>query len=120
MRTIVALVLSAGLAASCTSPVIETAAGHEQDKDPGLIEAGREVAMQECAGCHAIDRETASPLAGAPPLMTILSQYDPDMLANDLIEGVRLGHDKMPAFDFNIIAADALVAYLRSIESPSR
>ena len=82
----------------------------------GLVAAGRDVAVRECSSCHAIDQEMISPRAGAPPMRTLPSRYDPDMLANDLIEGVRVGHDDMPFFDFNIAAADALIAYLKSID----
>lgn len=87
----------------------------EQDEDT-LAAAGRDVAVRECASCHAIDQDMISPLASAPPMRTLLSRYEPDMLANDLIEGIRVGHDEMPLFDFNVAAADSLIAYLKSID----
>jgi mono/diheme cytochrome c family protein len=86
------------------------------DDDTGLAEAGRQVAVEQCSSCHAIDRDTMSPHSKAPPMSSLLNRYDPDMLANDLIEGIRVGHDDMPRFDFNIMATDALIAYLKSIE----
>lgn len=86
------------------------------DSDAGLTEAGRQVAVDQCSSCHAIDHGAMSPLPQAPPMSTLLGRYDPDMLANDLIEGIRVGHDEMPRFDFNIMATDALIAYLKSIE----
>jgi mono/diheme cytochrome c family protein len=86
------------------------------DNDTGLAEAGRQVAVEQCSSCHAIDSDTMSPRPGAPPMSILLEGYDPDMLANDLIEGIRVGHDEMPRFDFNIMATDALIAYLKSIE----
>jgi mono/diheme cytochrome c family protein len=91
-------------------------AEHAWDSDVGLVESGRQVAVEQCSSCHAIDRDTMSPLPQAPPMSTLLGRYDPDMLANDLIEGIRVGHDEMPRFDFNILATDALIAYLKSIE----
>ncbi len=81
-----------------------------------LVATGRGLAVRECSSCHAIDQEMKSPRAEAPAMRTLLSRYDPDMLAEDLIEGVRVGHDDMPFFDFNVMAADALVAYLKSID----
>ena len=45
----------------------------------------------------------------------LLQRYDADMLASDLIEGIRVGHDEMPDFDLQVIEADALVAYLKSL-----
>lgn len=84
-----------------------------------LVATGRGLAVRECSSCHAIDQEMKSPRAEAPAMRTLLSRYDPDMLAEDLIEGVRVGHDDMPFFDFNVMAADALVAYLKSIDRGS-
>jgi len=91
---------------------------HEAPDDPGLIASGRQVVVRECSSCHAIDQGAKSPNPAAPPMKLLLSRYDPEMLADDLIEGIRVGHNEMPHFDFNVIAADALVAYLKSISSP--
>jgi mono/diheme cytochrome c family protein len=77
--------------------------------------AGRQLVEQSCASCHAIDDQTRSPHPDAPPMNTLLSRYNPDKLADDLIAGIRVGHDDMPLFDFNVIAADSLIAYLESI-----
>jgi mono/diheme cytochrome c family protein len=82
----------------------------------GQIADGRAVAERECATCHALDQSTASPRADAPPMRDLLARYEKDALANDLIEGIKLGHQDMPQFDFNVIAADALIAYLKSIQ----
>jgi mono/diheme cytochrome c family protein len=88
----------------------------EQLELQGQIADGRAVAQRECATCHALDNSTASPRADAPPMRDLLARYEKDALANDLIEGIKLGHKDMPQFDFNVIAADALIAYLRSIQ----
>lgn len=77
---------------------------------------GRAIAQRECATCHALDQSTASPRADAPPMRDLLARYDREALANDLIEGIKLGHQDMPQFDFNVIGADALIAYLQSIQ----
>lgn len=87
--------------------------GREYAED--FTNAGRQIAEQSCASCHAIGDKTRSPHPDAPPMKTLLSRYDPDMLADDLIAGMRVGHDDMPRFDFNVIAADSLIAYLESI-----
>jgi mono/diheme cytochrome c family protein len=79
------------------------------------IAEGRDIAVQNCAGCHALDADTSSPRADAPPMKDLLARYDAEALADDLIAGIKLGHEDMPQFDFTVIAADALVAYLRSI-----
>jgi cytochrome c len=91
---------------------------YRPELDPALAADGRRIAVRECSSCHAIDDQRLSPRPEAPPLLSILWGYDPDMLAEDLIEGIRVGHDDMPHFDFDVRAADALVAYLKSIERP--
>jgi mono/diheme cytochrome c family protein len=87
-----------------------------QPADP-LVADGRAIAERECAGCHALDQATASPRAGAPPMRDMLARYQADALANDLITGIRVGHQDMPEFDFDVQTADALIAYLRSLRA---
>jgi mono/diheme cytochrome c family protein len=87
-----------------------------QPTDP-LVADGRAIAERECAGCHALDQATASPRAGAPPMRDMLARYQADALANDLITGIRVGHQDMPEFDFDVRTADALIAYLRSLRA---
>jgi len=130
MRNSSVLIATAVWLASCSSVTdaqqinrageARTASTYGAEDDPGLAASGRQIVVQECASCHAIDQESMSPRPEAPPMKTLLARYDPDMLANDLIEGVRVGHDDMPRFDFNIIAADAVVAYLREIEAEAK
>ena len=81
------------------------------------IAEGREIAVQNCGGCHALDRDLSSPREDAPPMSTLLSRYDVDALAEDLIEGIKLGHEDMPQFDFSVIGTDSLIAYLKSIRT---
>ena len=88
------------------------------ESDPGQIAEGRGMAVRQCSACHALDAGSTSPRPEAPPLKTVLWRYDEDALATHLIEGIRVGHADMPLFDFNVIGADALIAYLRSIRAP--
>lgn len=86
--------------------------------DPALVSAGEEIAKGNCAACHAIGASTKSPLDGAPPLREVLNGYEDDeVLAYRFIEGMRVGHNEMPLFNFDVRGADALIAYLRSIRS---
>jgi mono/diheme cytochrome c family protein len=107
--------VSASREATTTSPAIDT---QTPEADPGQIAAGREIAVRECSACHALDADSTSPRPAAPPLKAVLWRYDEDALATHLIEGIRVGHADMPLFDFNVIGADALIAYLRSIRAP--
>lgn len=83
--------------------------------DAILIAEGRAVAVAHCSSCHALDGIVESPNPAAPPMAELLGRYDAERLADDLIEGIRVGHDEMPEFDLPVTAADALVAYLKSI-----
>ena len=120
--SLVAVIFSI-LAASCHSIGNDQATETDEDAvsdDTELATRGRQIAVDSCSSCHAIDDERASPRPGAPPLLSILNRYDGNRLANDLIEGVRVGHDEMPQFDFDVRSADALVAYLKSIDRTPR
>lgn len=83
--------------------------------DAAQIADGRRIAERECSSCHAIDARSKSPNPTAPPLRDVLAMNDPDALAYRFIDAMRVGHDEMPRFDFDIRAADALIAYLESI-----
>lgn len=85
--------------------------------DPAQIADGRRIAETECAMCHAIDARSVSPNPSALPFRDVLATNDPDQLAYRFIDAMKVGHDEMPVFDFNIPAADALIAYLKSISA---
>lgn len=79
---------------------------------------GQRIATQQCAGCHAIDRTSQSPRRDAPPLRNVLAVYEADNLAYRFIEGMQIGHYAMPQFDFDLRAADDLLAFIASISAP--
>lgn len=83
--------------------------------DPIQVQEGRDIAVSMCGGCHAVDDADQSPRPDAPPLKTLLAGYDPEALTDDLVNGVQMGHQDMPEFDFSVIATDALVTYLISV-----
>jgi cytochrome c len=84
--------------------------------DAALVEDGREIARLNCASCHAIGSEGASPNPRAPVFRTILSRYKTQTLANELIGGMTVAHAPMPRFQFNPAGTDSLIAYLESIQ----
>jgi mono/diheme cytochrome c family protein len=88
----------------------------EAHVDPQLVSTGREVAVIRCSRCHGLDGLAQSPNPSAPPMAELLRRYDAEMLASDLIDGIRVGHDEMPEFDLQVIEADSLVAYLKSLQ----
>ena len=93
-------------------------AGAPLTSDPAQAADGRRIAEKECAACHAIDARSKSRNPAAPPLREVLAVNDADRLAYRFIDALRVGHDEMPLFDFDVRAADALVAYLVSIAEP--
>ena len=80
-----------------------------------LAEDGRAIAEAQCSSCHSIGPYGASPNVAAPPFRTVLSRYRADVLEEELINGIRVAHP-MPDFQFNPQGAEALIAYLQSIQ----
>lgn len=109
MRIVIAALLAFGLAA-CSERKKEAATG-----DP-LIADGRVIAEEQCSRCHAVGSAGASSNPKAPVFRTILGRYAEDALANDLAEGIRIGHPDMPQITLRPEAVDALIAYLKSIQ----
>jgi mono/diheme cytochrome c family protein len=102
------------LAGGCAGPG-ERPSWQDEALDPALVSTGRDVAVLRCSQCHALDSISQSPNPSAPPMARLLERYDAGILASDLIDGIRVGHDEMPEFDLQVIEADALVAYLKSL-----
>jgi mono/diheme cytochrome c family protein len=87
-----------------------------RDNPGDFAAAGRKLAQQHCSSCHAIGPERVSPVRAAPAFSGLLAKHDPDALTNRLINGISVTHGNMPGFDFNVIAADSLVAYIETIQ----
>jgi mono/diheme cytochrome c family protein len=84
--------------------------------DAAYIDVGREIAATHCVVCHAVGATGDSPRADAPPLRTVLANYNPDALATDFREHIHVGHPDMPDFDFTVLETEGLLAYLTSIQ----
>ncbi len=86
---------------------------------------GERIAQAYCAGCHAIGRSGASPLADAPPMRELGRRGDlMDLLSEGMIaapgvqeEGERRRHPRMPAAPLDEAQLSDLLAYLRSIQT---
>lgn len=95
-----------------------SACATEATPDPAALAAdGRDIAEAQCAACHSIGAYGESPMAQAPPFRNVLSRYREEVLKEELIEGIRVTHP-MPDFQFNPQSTDALLAYIRSIQTP--
>ena len=86
---------------------------------------GQRIAQAYCAGCHAIGRSGASPLADAPPLRELGRRGDlMDLLSEGMIttpgvqeEGERRRHPRMPAAPLDEAQLSDLLVYLKSIQT---
>jgi mono/diheme cytochrome c family protein len=81
-----------------------------------LQQRGRDLAQRLCGDCHAIGRRGTSPLPAAPRFRAIDDRVDLSQLPRRIQDGLLSGHQDMPMFRFTSDDADALVAYMRSIQ----
>lgn len=110
--------LSGTLLAGCIDDLSSSGPrGASTEEERALIEDGRTIAEDNCAGCHAIGRSGRSPNPAAPHFRSLLSRYSAEVLATELNEGMRVTHEPMPQFQFNPAATDSLIAYLRSVQT---
>lgn len=92
--------------------------GQDQEKtgdSPILI--GHDILRANCARCHAIDADSASPEPKAPPFRVIVGRYDPENLEEALAEGIVTGHKDMPEFVFEPDEIMAIIAYLDTLKA---
>lgn len=101
-RVCVAVFLSAGLsgANAQTSPTAQR---------------GLNLAIANCARCHAIDKVSPSPFALAPPFRDLHLRYPVESLAEALGEGIVTGHQNMPEFRLDPGQAGDFIDFLKSL-----
>lgn len=80
------------------------------------IAEGLSIVQTNCASCHSIGVSGDSPRKDAPPLRTVLANYNAESLTDDFREHIHVGHPDMPDFDFGPKGSDEVVAYLKSIQ----
>jgi len=88
----------------------------EKYVDDSLLQTGRVIAEQNCETCHSIEVAGDSSREDAPPLRTVLTNYNVEALGEDFREHIHVGHSDMPDFGFNVKQTEALLAYLKSIQ----
>jgi mono/diheme cytochrome c family protein len=87
--------------------------------DTELLNKGRAIIEANCARCHAIGAEGASPHPQAPPFRVVVTRYPLGNLAEALAEGILTGHPDMPEFVFQPPEIEAILFYLDSLKSSS-
>ena len=95
-------------------------AGSEVDDRPSIaeIDKGEAIAELVCSNCHAIGVDGSSPHSDATPFRDISKNYTIDMLADSLERGIIVDHPDMPPFSFPRDEVDALIDYMKRIQSP--
>jgi cytochrome c len=68
--------------------------------------------------CHAIGKTGTSKHPAAPRFRTLDNRTNLSKLSRRLRVGLLTGHEAMPLFRFSRDDADAMVAYIRSIQGP--
>ena len=83
----------------------------------GVLEYhGKELLTRLCAQFHAIGQEGQSPHLGAPPFRSIGDRYDIRDLTERMTDRLISTHPDMPDFRFSQADAEAVRAYLYSIQ----
>ena len=83
-----------------------------------LAQQGHALVVKMCASCHAIGKDDPSPHGAAPAFRNLDRRTDLDSFANRLRRGLISGHQDMPTFRFSRDDADAVSAYVKSIQGP--
>lgn len=80
-----------------------------------MPQRGQAIALDMCAGCHAVGTDDASPLPAAPPFRTLHERYPVSDLQEALAEGMVTGHEAMPEVALPPDDVAAFIAYLESL-----
>ena len=106
MRPVASLLLLIAVLMACGFRRASAAAGPQ----------GRALLKEFCASCHAIGKTDRSRHAGAPPFRTLGRSFDLDEFPRLLERGISSDHPDMPEFKFSEDDANAVRAYLRTIQ----
>jgi mono/diheme cytochrome c family protein len=79
--------------------------------------AGRDIADEHCARCHAVGRRGASPIAKATPFRDVHRKYPVDHLEEAFGEGTTGNHLGMPDFAFSPREVTDLLAYIKGLSN---
>jgi mono/diheme cytochrome c family protein len=77
---------------------------------------GLVIARTYCAGCHAIDKVSESPLKIAPPFRTLHERYPITDLEEPLAEGIVTGRPTMPEFRFEPDQIHDFIEFLKTLQ----
>jgi mono/diheme cytochrome c family protein len=84
------------------------------------ITRGKMLVEANCLRCHARFPEEVSSNKSAPSFANLFVHYPPEYIAESFAEGVFMGHQQMPPFEFSAREVGDLVAYLKDLENQPR
>jgi tetratricopeptide (TPR) repeat protein len=79
------------------------------------VAAGKALVEKNCAGCHAVGAQGASPNAKAPEFRNLSARHPSLALREPLSRGIAAPHDEMPKFALSGPEIDTIVAYINSL-----
>jgi len=83
-----------------------------------VVERGHQIALDRCAGCHAVEPGKASPVPDAPEFSRLSQMWPIDQLDAGIRKGITAGHQQnpMPVLVLQPDELDDLIAYIRTIQ----
>jgi len=85
--------------------------------DEAQVALGLKMVTLYCTDCHAIGKTGDSRFAPAPPFRELHDRYDVELLSEALVEGLVTAHPEMPEFEFDPDQAEAIIQYIKTLES---
>ena len=100
--------------------ILAMTAGHipaRGDDEMASVKRGKELAQLLCARCHAIEGPGPGKEEKSPPFSTLVPKLTLEGVADQLLEGLLLGHDPMPKWEFSEQQAVDLLLYIESVSA---
>ena len=111
------LVAPASLAQTAAQPpsAVDPEQQARDDENAESIKRGLELAQLLCMKCHAISGPGPGPEEKSPPFATLVEKLTIEGVADQLLEGLPLGHEPMPKWEFSEQQAEDLLLYIEYI-----
>ncbi len=76
---------------------------------------GKALVLENCSGCHSIDKKSKSPNPKSPPFRSLSERYPLDALEEAFVEGIDTGHPEMPRFVATPEQIADIIAYIATL-----
>lgn len=113
--------LTAGIIFLLPQPPSTPPPSHPDSLDPEMVlsvqqQQGFALVTSYCADCHAVGTTDDSLHPTAPHFRDLHLLYDVSLLDEALVEGL-IAHPQMPEFEFDAPQAEAIIQYLKALET---